>query len=291
MKNATGHSGFTLIELSIVLVVIGFIVGGILTGQSLIRAAAIQATLTQLNRFNAAAATFRAKYGYLPGDIPGTKAQVYGLYYVTGGLSNTTACGDGNGSIQGWNASPWVDGANFAGEVVMFFLHLSQAGLIEGMYGAGGAHVTIQGATTTGGSFSTNSNPPTITGASTYVNEILPAAKIGLGNYFTIGSYKGNNYYILTGISKMVSSADLITTNNLTPQDAYTMDQKIDDGAPATGKVFALDTVTNTISIGNAQEVITTSVNNCVNGGDTAYNIANTAYANLLNCSLRFDFQ
>lgn len=283
------QSGFTLIELSIVLVIIGLIVGGILTGQDLIRAAEVRATLAQVEKYNTAVRTFQNKYGYLPGDIPGTQASSFGLYYVTGGLANAAGCGDGNGAIQGWTVAPWLDGANFAGEIAMFFLHLSQAGLIDGMYGAGGANVTLQGATATGGSYSTSTNPPRATADSTAVSEMLPPAKLGKGNFFTIGSYSGKQYYILTGISQVKANADLTTTNNLSPVTAYTLDKKIDDGLPAAGKVFALDTVTNVTSATNGTGVITASANNCVNSA--AYYTSSSTYANALNCSLRFEFQ
>src|SRR5579884_85366 len=63
-------TGFTLIELSIVLVIIGLIIAGILTGRDLIDAAAQRAQITQIERYNTAVRTFQNKYGYIPGDIP-----------------------------------------------------------------------------------------------------------------------------------------------------------------------------------------------------------------------------
>ena len=48
--------GFTLIEIAVVLVIIGLIVGGILVGQSLIAGAQLRAQVTQFERFNQAAA-------------------------------------------------------------------------------------------------------------------------------------------------------------------------------------------------------------------------------------------
>ncbi len=53
--------GFTLIELSIVLVIIGLIVGGVLVGQDLIKAAETRATVGQVEKYNAAVNTFRTK--------------------------------------------------------------------------------------------------------------------------------------------------------------------------------------------------------------------------------------
>ena len=67
-------SGFTLIELSIVLVIIGLIVGGVLVGQDLIRAAYIRAQISQIEKFNTAVNTFYGKYQALPGDMNATTA-------------------------------------------------------------------------------------------------------------------------------------------------------------------------------------------------------------------------
>src|ERR1700727_1841102 len=109
--------GFTLIELSIVLVIIGLIVGGILVGQSLIAAAGIRATISQIEKYNTAANTFREKYGYLPGDIPATPAAQFG--FIARGTGRGE--GDGNGIIE--------DGANgLAGggaEQLVFWVDLS----------------------------------------------------------------------------------------------------------------------------------------------------------------------
>src|SRR5579871_3923101 len=93
------YSGFTLIELSIVLVIIGLIVGGILTGRDLIDAAAQRAQIAQIEKYNTAVNTFRIKYGYLPGDIPDPYASNFG-FQARGSVSGE---GDGNGIIEGIN--------------------------------------------------------------------------------------------------------------------------------------------------------------------------------------------
>src|SRR3984885_348580 len=73
------EKGFTLIELSIVLVIIGLIVGGVLVGQDLIRAAQVRATVTQIEKYNSAVNTFRGKYGALPGDLNAGTAATFGF--------------------------------------------------------------------------------------------------------------------------------------------------------------------------------------------------------------------
>lgn len=287
MATIRESQGFTLIEMAIVITICGLIIGGVLVGRDLIRGSGVQATITQIDKYNSAALAFSDKYGGLPGDLQSTKAQTFSLYYCGGSLSNTIGCGNGDGSIQGWNASPWIDGTNFAGEVAMFFLHLSQAGLIDGSYGMG-PDVSLPGVTTTGGSYSTGSSPPRISSASSHVEEMLPEAKIGNHNYITVGEWQNINYYIITGVTKLTANADLTTTNSISPQDAYALDLKMDDGLPGNGRVFALDTVTNTLSgSGNGQDINTFSANNCVNGTGTAYNTANSTYTNALLCSLR----
>ena len=62
--------GFTLVELSIVLVIIGLLIGGILVGQSLISSAKINAQVSQLQQFDAGVMVFKSQYKYLPGDAP-----------------------------------------------------------------------------------------------------------------------------------------------------------------------------------------------------------------------------
>ena len=64
MKN-----GFSLVELSIVLVILGLLTGGILGGQALIRAAELRAATTESQRYLAAINSFRDKYFALPGDM------------------------------------------------------------------------------------------------------------------------------------------------------------------------------------------------------------------------------
>jgi len=168
----------------------------------------------------------------------------------------------------------------------MFFLHLSQAKMIEGMYGAGGSHVTLSGATVTGGSYG-GANPPSVTADSTYVNEILPRAKFGDNMFYSVGNGNNKNYIVLSGINKMYSLADADSVNGISPVAAYSIDLKMDDGLPATGGVYALDVKTNILGYGD--ELAIPSANDCVNG--SVYYTNNRAYSDVPNCSLRFDFR
>src|SRR5476649_123700 len=79
LGKTSSRAGFTLIELSIVLVIIGLIVGGVLTSRDLIAAAQIRAQISQIEKYQTAVNTFRGKYGYLPGDIPNNAATACGF--------------------------------------------------------------------------------------------------------------------------------------------------------------------------------------------------------------------
>jgi prepilin-type N-terminal cleavage/methylation domain-containing protein len=109
--------GFTLVEIAIVLVIIGLLLGGILKGQEMITQARIKNVINDFNGITAAVNSYRDRYRMLPGDDNGAEAR-WGL--ATG--SN----GNGNGVIAG----KYNDTAG--AESQLFWLHLRQAGFVAG---------------------------------------------------------------------------------------------------------------------------------------------------------------
>ncbi|MEJ0009939.1 MAG: type II secretion system protein [Alphaproteobacteria bacterium] len=126
------QSGFTLIELAIVLVIIGLLAGGVLVGTDLIKSARVNAQIAQLDSFRAAFSTFRDKYGGLPGDLTPTRATPFGFAARAG----TPGSGDGNGLVQSGNHAG--NGVYtlllVAGETALVWTDLGQAGLIPGTF-------------------------------------------------------------------------------------------------------------------------------------------------------------
>lgn len=231
MPNAR-QQGFTLIEMSIVLVIIGLIVGGVLVGQSLINAAAVRAQISQIEKFNTAVNTFWGKYGYLPGDIKDPDASSFG--FQARGLN--PGQGDGNSVIEGTDGTPTghSGGREGAGETVMFWVDLSTAGLIDGSFNA--ASPTVPAALLT-----TSSSPA--------LSAFFPPGKVGQGNYVYIwsGGISGSsssandslNYFGLSSITQWSSAGGLAANPGLTVQQAYSIDTKIDDGLPQSGRAMA----------------------------------------------------
>jgi len=129
------QKGFTLIEMSIVLVIIGLIIGGILKGQEIIDASRQKNFISQLDALRSAVNTFGDKYNGIPGDYDRATARINAqTSNGTGdgivGLNNTTMATVL--SQVGVGATAATTTATAAGEPQLFFCHLAQANLIGG---------------------------------------------------------------------------------------------------------------------------------------------------------------
>lgn len=230
--------GFTLIEISIVLVVIGLIVGGILVGRDLIKAAELRKVVTQKEQIQTAVMTFRLKYNALPGDMPnatnfwGTAANCFAV--TTGTL---TCNGNGNGALS------YLANDTFMHEPWHFWRHLGNAELIPGSYtgfsnntkcsqnnyclegGINGLAGPFRGSGWFAFSLATRSGSKVWQGRATNQNRNV----IALANPSNIS---GNPWY---GAS-------------FSARDAWNIDNKIDDGKPYTGKMVDMSGTDSTFT-------------------------------------------
>ena len=124
------ESGFTLIEIAIVLVIIGLLLGGVLQGQQLIENSRVKNATNTLNGIAAAAFSYQDRYGRMPGDDGPTASVVarggnWGSLGITGGNTN---------GIMNSTAANTFSGTYTAGaeEGALFFQHLRAAGFITG---------------------------------------------------------------------------------------------------------------------------------------------------------------
>ena len=196
------NRGFTLVEMSIVLVIISMIVAGIVGGSYLLGQYQLKVIISEANYYNTAMNGFNYQYGQLPGDF-NAASTVWPTCYTTPSNCN----GNNNGMIDGATANQYAD------ENLHAWQHLYLAGFIEQKMS--GYH-NIAGRNTIG----TNVPASKISGAGWVIERFVPQDTV-LYNVLIIG--KGTT-----------------SVNNspfLTPMQSQTIDKKIDDGRPMTGRV------------------------------------------------------
>ncbi len=207
--------GFTLVELSIVLVVIGLLIGGILVGQSLIQSAALNNTVKQIGQFDAGVIAFKEKYNGLPGDS---------LYFGGTGEGAITS------SNTGWDGSNYTEVRVFDGEIGRFWIDLAPMQYFSGSQ-------------TAQPSGSQKNVPESKLGKS---QSFFIASALSFNGYHVAGGRNPQNYYAILDPSqaKVILANVLFNTTTssnsaVTPQELLSLDKKLDDGTGNTGNVIS----------------------------------------------------
>lgn len=190
---------FSLVELSIVVIILGLLVASVTVGKDLISAAKMRGLISQLKSFDTQISTFKLKYDDLPGDINNASKR---------GLGNHD--GNGDGLIEDGTADNTPD--TFGYEISYFWEHLNKAGFADGAYDGDQNNGTI--------------------------GETFPQAKHGGG--IIVYAENGINYYHV-GLQDSTQGTPRVLNfaNTLVPEDAFSVDNKIDDGLPLKGKLVA----------------------------------------------------
>ena len=125
MSRINRQQGFTLVEMAIVLVIIGLLLGGILKGQELITSARVRNIADQNSGVQAAYYGFIDRYRQVPGD--------WGFANAQQAIPGVTTGGNADGRLNGGlGANDWDEG-------LAMWEHLSKSRFIQGSYNGGAA--------------------------------------------------------------------------------------------------------------------------------------------------------
>lgn len=225
-------AAFTLLELSLGILLIGLLIGSVLVGIDLIHAAKLQRVLAQMDAYNKAVEVFRDKYHEFPGDMPdattfwGAESACPATPY-TAAAHVTTCNGDGNGHI----GEVYSDGGATSYELYRLWQHLANAGFAEGAYNG------------MSGPLSTNHSIP-------YTNVPPGPLENTAFNLFYLFRPAGDTSYWANIYNHVfffgAATADGLPWGGaLTPREALILDGKVDDGRPAYGTVMAFKSATS----------------------------------------------
>lgn len=196
--NREEEAGFTLVELAVVMIIIGLLIGGILKGQELITNAEISNSVQTIETVDSATLSFRDAYGDLAGDMPQPAARIPQCAGVC-----TAAAGDGNREVD------------TAAEADGFFSQLYLADFIGGLDDADAA------ASAVGDTF------PELAVGNAVGLDILqyhPGNAIIAGGLGAVDVYRRGHYFTIPAAS-------------LENRTAASIDRKLDDGSPTEGDV------------------------------------------------------
>jgi prepilin-type N-terminal cleavage/methylation domain-containing protein len=247
-------SAFSLIELSIVLIIIGLLIAGVTGGASLIKSSQLRSAISEARGYAVAVNSFYSQFNAYPGD------------YSTATIGAATA-GNGNGTIEYYGTSSVSESANA-------WLMLKNIGAIDTTL-VTTTITTTQTAATTSPTFGTNAPSSKIQGAGwAFDYRILsegatPAA--ANQNVVVLTSTIGT---AVTAATNTLVQGTNVATAALPGSDALSIDTKIDDGYAQTGKVRGLN-------IGSA-------TTGCYNSGTTSGTSAYTVTSTSKTCALTY---
>jgi prepilin-type N-terminal cleavage/methylation domain-containing protein len=230
--------GFTIIELSVVLVVVALLAGGVMVGRDLIGAARIRQTMSDKDKIIQSTRIFKDKYFCLPGDCRaatsffGSDPQSCG---PRGKTPKTQTC-NGNGDEK----------INIVDETMLIWQHLNAAGLWRGPFRGGYA-----------------ASPIFIDAYS------LPVTPLNSGLFYDVGHADNMSGVLrldgLPYVNHHITFNSDAVRPSIRPTEAQAVDTKYDDGKPASGSMVINADQTTCINVAgvNSSYLTTTNTGDC----------------------------
>jgi hypothetical protein len=208
------------------MVVVGMVFGSIFVGADLIRTAQLNKVVTQMDAYVRAINVFQDRYHELPGDM--SNAESFWLSDAScpttpyTAVSHIPTCnGNGNGHI----GDLYTDAGASSYEIYRLWQHLANASLIEGAYNG------ISGPSGSGNESLPTINVPSWTTKDSGYTMLYVYRPAGDGAYWPL--IYGHVFLFGARVTDALTYGPL-----LTPREAFKVDQKLDDGRPAFGKVM-----------------------------------------------------
>lgn len=234
----TKRNGFTLLELSMVVAIIGLIIGGIMVGRSIITTASYQAQISEMTKIKSSIMAFRMKYNCLPGDCREATR-----FFPAAEQPEAVLNGNGNRRINimplelepgdqnaGWGPSD-ISGGAYYSEWTGVFDQLAAANMYEfPRYDEGEVPTGSGGA----GVVCPHIKFESKGGASEIINAQAPAC--------TAVGYIGAYEYVPDGHKIVIGGGALEAGQaaGINPWEAEFLDSKLDDGRPKSGQMVVM---------------------------------------------------
>lgn len=231
-------SAFSLIELSIVLIIIGLLIAGVTGGASLIKSSELRSVITESRSWSVAVNSFYNQFDDLPGDYAST--------------IGSQAGGDADGTIEydSGDASDVTDH-----ETRNAWRHLAATNILD-------TSVIYSGISTATLASAADPGANSLSSFGVYV----PASKIGSAGWdFDYNTTSTHNVVVLTGTIGTSSSGNSlvngteISTGAITPTDGLSLDSKYDDAVANAGNIRAVEPGSNSCFTTTAYDTTTTT--------------------------------
>ncbi len=196
------QAAFSLVEMSLVILIISLLLAAVTKGRSLIEEAKMQAIVAEVSQNKVAINSFYAKYNKYPGDFDEA---------ITYWGAGTNANGDNNGHIEFINASSVYEGYRA-------WQHLYYAEMVNSPYAG------------------------TQTTSAAVIDTDVPKSKSGGGFLLDYNQYGLTNKNVMVlGTPIATTASPILASGILKPSQAMSVDVKSDDGIPTTGSVRGAD--------------------------------------------------
>ncbi len=225
----TKKKAFSLIELSIVLIIIGLLVAGVTGGASLIKNAELRSLMTEARGYQVAVNAFKERFQALPGDFNSAVGAMTGTAGSSNCAGSTSAvCGNNNGQIEFYNSNVTATTVAARMESNIAWQQLKNGGFVDALFTPTSADAD------SGGAVSSTVLTP---------GSNIPGSKFKNAGWI-FDFLNSQNVVIVTGAVTGAGAASstavtAVATNVIIPVDALSIDTKLDDGIANAGKVRA----------------------------------------------------